>query len=67
MARVEWTRMAPDDIEQVLAVLVCREFPSAIRVRPSQRAGGGHGHDAAHGGRHQRPAMMAGDPLYAPR
>jgi hypothetical protein len=40
VARVEWTRTAPDDIEQVLAVLVCREFPSAIRVRPSQGDGG---------------------------
>ena len=36
MARVEWTRTEPGDIEQVVSMLLCRENPSAIRIRPSR-------------------------------
>jgi hypothetical protein len=32
MARVEWTRTEPGDIEQIVSMLLCRENPSAIRV-----------------------------------
>ena len=40
MARVEWTRTEPGDIEQVVSMLLCRENPSAIRIRPSRGDGG---------------------------
>ena len=40
MARVEWTRIEPGDIEQVIAILLCRENPAAVRVRPSRGDGG---------------------------
>ena len=40
MARVEWTRIEPGDIEQVVAILLCRENPSAVRPRPSRGDGG---------------------------
>jgi hypothetical protein len=40
MARVEWTRTEPGDIEQVVSMLLCRESPSATRVRPSRGDGG---------------------------
>ena len=40
MARVEWTRTEPGDIEQVVSMLLCRENPSATRVRPSRGDGG---------------------------
>ncbi len=40
MARVEWTRHSGDDVEAVLAMLVCSQFPNAVRVRPSQGDGG---------------------------
>jgi len=40
MARVEWTRTAPDDVEHVVAVMVLREHPSGQRIRPSQGDGG---------------------------
>ena len=40
MARVEWTRIEPGDIEQVVAILLCRENPAAVRVRPSRGDGG---------------------------
>lgn len=39
MARVEWTRIEPGDIEQVVSMLLCRENPSAIRIRPSRGDG----------------------------
>src|SRR4030081_837324 len=40
MARVEWSRQAPEDVELVVAILLCRENPSATRVRPSLGDGG---------------------------
>jgi hypothetical protein len=40
VARVEWTRIEPGDIEQVVAILLCRENPAAVRVRPSRGDGG---------------------------
>lgn len=40
MARVEWSRTSPDDVEAVLAVMLCRQNPNAIRIRPSQGDGG---------------------------
>lgn len=40
MARVEWTRIAPDDVEHVSAVLLARENPRAQRIRPSRGDGG---------------------------
>lgn len=40
MTRVEWTRNEPGDIGQVVSMLLCRENPSAVRVRPSCGDGG---------------------------
>ncbi|UVO12340.1 hypothetical protein NM962_21155 [Mycobacterium sp. SVM_VP21] len=40
MARVEWTRQEGDDIEAVVGMFICRDFPNAVRVRPSQGDGG---------------------------
>jgi len=40
VARVEWTRIEPGDIEQVVSVLLCRENPAAVRIRPSRGDGG---------------------------
>ena len=40
MARVEWTRQSGDDVETVVAMLLCCRFPNAVRVRPSQGDGG---------------------------
>jgi len=40
VARVEWTRIEPGDIEQVVAILLCRENPAAVRPRPSRGDGG---------------------------
>lgn len=40
MARVEWTRQAGEDVEAVVAMLLCRRYPNAVRVRPSQGDGG---------------------------
>ena len=40
MGRVEWTRTEPGDVEQVVSILLCRENPSAVRVRPSRGDGG---------------------------
>jgi len=37
---VEWTRIEPGDIEQVVSVLLCRENPAAVRIRPSRGDGG---------------------------
>lgn len=36
MARVEWTRLSGDEVETVVGMLLCCQFPDAIRVRPSQ-------------------------------
>lgn len=40
MARVEWTRVAADDVEHVVAIMVLREHPSGQRIRPSRGDGG---------------------------
>lgn len=40
MARVEWSRRAPEEIEHVLSILLYREHPSAVRIRPSVGDGG---------------------------
>jgi hypothetical protein len=39
MARVEWTRH-PDDVEPVVGMLICSQFPNAVRMQPSQGDGG---------------------------
>jgi hypothetical protein len=40
MARVEWTRTSPDDVEAVVGMLLCSQSPNAVRIRPSQGDGG---------------------------
>lgn len=40
MARVEWTRQSGEDVEAVVAMLLCSRYPDAVRVRPSQGDGG---------------------------
>jgi Zn-dependent peptidase ImmA (M78 family)/DNA-binding XRE family transcriptional regulator len=40
VARVEWSRLSGADIESVLGVMLCRDFPTATRVKPSQGDGG---------------------------
>ena len=40
MTRVEWTRTEPGDIEHLVSMLLCRENPSAVRIRPSRGDGG---------------------------
>ena len=40
MSRLPWTRYDGDDIEAVVSLFVCREFPDAFRVRPSRGDGG---------------------------
>jgi hypothetical protein len=40
MTPVPWAILAPDLTEQVIGVLLCREHPSATRVRTSQGDGG---------------------------
>src|SRR4051812_4626346 len=40
MSRIEWMRLEPGDVEHVVAMLLCRENPSAQRVRPSRGDGG---------------------------
>ncbi|MGV9718940.1 hypothetical protein [Rhodococcus pyridinivorans] len=40
MSRVPWTRYEGDDIEAVAAMCICRENPSARRIRPSRGDGG---------------------------
>ena len=36
MARVEWSRLSGDDVEAVVAILLCRENPTATRIKPSR-------------------------------
>ena len=36
MARVEWSRLEPGDVEHALAVMIQREQPTAQRIRPSR-------------------------------
>jgi predicted AAA+ superfamily ATPase len=40
VARVEWTRQSGEDVEAVVAMLLCSRYPNAVRVRPSQGDGG---------------------------
>jgi hypothetical protein len=40
VARVEWTRQTGDDVEAVVGMLICSQFPNAVRVTPSQGDGG---------------------------
>lgn len=40
MARVEWSRLSGDEVESVLAIMLCLEHGSAIRIRPSVGDGG---------------------------
>lgn len=35
MTRVDWNRY-PDDVEPVIGIMLCREFPNAQRIRPSR-------------------------------
>jgi hypothetical protein len=36
VSRVEWSRRTADEIETVLGIMLCRDNPSATRVRPSR-------------------------------
>jgi hypothetical protein len=40
MTRIGWTRIAPGDIEHLVAMLLCRENPAAKNIRPSRGDGG---------------------------
>jgi hypothetical protein len=40
MSRIEWTRLSGEDVETVVGVFLCREFPRARRIRPSAGDGG---------------------------
>lgn len=40
MARVEWSRLSGDETETVIAIMLCRRFPNAVRPKPSQGDGG---------------------------
>lgn len=40
MARVEWTRLSGEDVETVIAVMLCRRFPTGVRPQPSRGDGG---------------------------
>lgn len=40
MSRLPWSRYEGDDIEAVVSMFVCREFPEAFRVRPSRGMAG---------------------------
>ena len=40
MARVEWTRQSGEDVEAVVATMLCTQYPNAHRVQPSQGDGG---------------------------
>jgi hypothetical protein len=40
MARVEWTRQSGEDVESVVAMLLCTEYPNAWRIRPGRGDGG---------------------------
>ncbi len=40
VARVEWTRQSGDDVEAVVAMLLCTEYPNAWRIRPGRGDGG---------------------------
>jgi hypothetical protein len=36
VSRVEWSRRAADEVESVISIMLCRENPNSIRIRPSQ-------------------------------
>ena len=40
MSAVEWTRLSGEQVEELVAVLLCRKFPAATLVRPSKGDGG---------------------------
>ncbi|MEV8448645.1 hypothetical protein [Streptomyces parvus] len=40
MARVEWTRLSGDEVEEIVAIFLSRENSRATRIRPSQGDGG---------------------------
>lgn len=40
MAAVEWTRLAPETVEQLVAVLLYADTRTAVRIRPSRGDGG---------------------------
>jgi hypothetical protein len=40
VARVEWSRLSGDEAEAVIGIMLCREHPTATRVKPSQGDGG---------------------------
>ena len=40
MARVEWTRLSGEEVEDLVAVLLCLKSPNATRIRPSRGDGG---------------------------
>ncbi|MEU6559225.1 hypothetical protein [Nocardia nova] len=40
MSRVEWSLLSGEDVEKVVAMLLCSEYPAAQRVRPGQGDGG---------------------------
>lgn len=41
MSRVEWSRRTPDEVENVISFMLCREFaPKANRIKSSQGDGG---------------------------
>ncbi|KKF01751.1 hypothetical protein WN67_12045 [Mycolicibacterium obuense] len=37
---MEWTRQSGDEVEAAVGMLLCSQFPNAVRVRPSQGDGG---------------------------
>jgi hypothetical protein len=40
MARVEWSRYPGEEIETVIAIMLCREYPNANRPKPARGDGG---------------------------
>ena len=35
MGLVEWTRLSGEQVEELVAVLLCRKIPKMVRIRPS--------------------------------
>jgi hypothetical protein len=57
VSRIEWTRLAGDDVEAVVAMFVNRDRPNSLRITPSRgdggvdildRAGASDGRDSVH-------------------
>ncbi|MHA4855152.1 hypothetical protein L1080_037460 [Rhodococcus sp. MSC1_016] len=40
MPRIEWSRRTSEETESMVSMFLCREFPSAYRVRPARGDGG---------------------------